>query len=1109
MRSKWMTSILILGLSAVAAQAQNQIPNWEFDQPATLTSIWNLWRAENFTGLSIVEGAKLSGRYAMKVDIGTGAIDVLQIFRSYLKLEQGQKYYISFMAKADAPRPVTVQLQARTLYNWQVYWVQANVQLTTEPKTFNYEYTHTGATVGGTGVFNNDIDFHFLLAGNGTDLYLDRIWLGTEPPPPPDKTLLARAYDPVPDDGTGDVPVDTPLSWGSGVYAQTHNVYFGTSFADVNTATVPVSKGQTGTTFQPAGPLEYGKTYYWRVDEVNGAPDNTVFKGDVWRFTTEPYAYPITGVTATASSQDKTTTTPANTVNASGLTNDLHGTVSDTMWLSSMTGAQPTWIRYQFNQVYKLQELWVWNHNSDFEPVLGYGFKDVAIETSLDGTTWTPLKEVQFAQAPAAAGYAHNSTVPLDGVMARYVRLTAKSNWSMVGLKQYGLAEVRFYHVPVTARAPQPANDAENVGIDATLNWRPGRDATSHNVTFNTDRAAVANGTAASQTVTAHRFAPASLAFGTIYYWKVDEVGAATYPGSVWNFTTQQYAVVEDFESYTDDEGSRIYETWIDGWTNGTGSVVGYLQAPFAERVIIHGGKQAMPFEYNNIKTPFYSEAQRTFATPLDLTVGSATTLALWYRGYPQGFADKGGNAFTVSSTGTDIWGNSDQFRFVYKQLSGNGSLTARVDSLVRSDAWSKAGVMIRETLDAGSKHATAVVTPDNGTSFQRRETTSGASTSADATGVKAPYWVRITRTGNAFKAERSPDGKTWTQIGTDLNIVMASAVYVGLAVTSHNANAYSTAEFSNVAATGTVTGGWQSASIGVSQWSNGAAPLYVTVEDKAGKTKTVAHPDPAATAVSAWTQWRIALSDLSGVNLAAVKKLTIGAGDRANPKPTAGGMLYVDDIQFGTPILPVGLVAHYTLEDNVKDVSGNGHDGVILGAPTYVDGPAGKGKAMLFPGTAGNGVDLGRFNPSEKTGMLSVALWAKWNGLTTQWQGLIGKRTAWDAAQMMWQIEANQTTGALTFSRNGSGPGSGNPVLKVGEWTHVAVTFDKTTARFYVNGTQTGSGGFSFGSDKNSTLEFGCDNSGGGNPFNGALDDVRLYDIVLTPAEVLTLAGK
>ncbi|MCU0917797.1 MAG: discoidin domain-containing protein [Planctomycetes bacterium] len=724
---------------------------------------------------------------------------------------------------------------------------------------------------------------------------------------------VTTATGPVPGNGATNVPRDVVLGWTAGEYPSTHDVYFGTAQAEVSGAArtspagVLVGKGQTDTTFDPPGLLAYGQTYYWRIDEVNQSPDGTIHKGDVWSFTVEPYSYPITNVTATASSSDKDTTSPANTINRSGLTNDLHGTSSSTMWVSNMTGPQPTWIQYEFDRTYKLDELWVWNHNTDFEMVLGYGFKDVTVEYSTDGATWTRLKEAQFAQGTATGGYAHNTTLKLDGVPARYVRLTAQSNWSLIGIKQYGLSEVRFFHVPVAASAPQPAPGATGVPVDATLDWRPGREAGSHQVFFGTDQAAVAAGTAPVQTVTEHRYDPGSLNFGTTYYWKINEVNtvkAVTYPGDVWSFTTQEYAVVDDFESYTDNEGSRIYETWIDGWSNGTGSVVGYLQAPFAEQTIVHTGKQSMPFEYNNLKTPYYSEAERAFDTPLDWTSGGADTLALYFRGYPAGLVDKGNNAFTVSSTGSDIWNNSDQFRFVYKSLNGNGSITARVDSLTRSDAWSKAGVMIRENLDAGAKHASMVVTPDNSCSQQYRNATSGASNSTNWTGtaVRAPYWVRVTRTGNLFKTESSGDGKTWTALGTDQNITMAASVYIGLCLTSHNPAAYSTAEFSNVATAGTVTGAWRDASIGVTQRANDPAPLYLTVEDKAGKKKTVVHAQAAATATGAWTEWRIPLSDLTGVNLTAVKKITLGVGDRASPKPGPTGMLYLDDIGFGHP---------------------------------------------------------------------------------------------------------------------------------------------------------------------------------------------------------------
>jgi regulation of enolase protein 1 (concanavalin A-like superfamily) len=914
-----MTALLIgfaVAAPSRAQQLQNQIVNGNFE--TGVVTPWTTWGGAsmevvtNCTGATMPEGP-VEGRYCLHVTVAAAPANYwdLGISPSGMVFQKGKKYTLSAFLKCKTG---TLQLDFKPQIGGDPWTGYGQKTVTMTDKWA--EYTTT-TPVFATDVTPPNIAFHAGFAA--AEFWVDDVrWYEGDYVPTVVK-ISGSAWDRYPKDGTMDVPCDTSLSWTAGPFAKTHDVYLGLVSNDIDKATatdplgVLVSQGQTGTTFDPAGPLDYGKTYYWRVDEVNAPPSTTVFKGNIWKFTTEPYAYPIPGVTATASSFEKASTSPANTTNGSGLTNDLHSTAGDAMWVSSMTGPQPTWIQYQFDKTYKLYELWVWNHNSEYEPILGYGFKDVTIEYSTDGTTWTLLKDTQFAQAPAMAGYAHNTTVDLGGVMARYVRLTAKSNWSMMGLKQFGLSEVRFFYVPVEARAPQPAQNAEGVVVDSALDWRPGREATSHQVVIGTDKAAVADGTATSKTVTEHGFAPGVLDFGTLYYWKVDEVGAATYPGSIWSFTTQQFAVVDDFEAYTDKEGSRIYEAWIDGWTNSTGSVVGYLQAPFAETAILHGGKQAMPFEYNNLKSPYYSEAQRTFDTPMDWTVSGADTLALWYRGYPLGFADKGGNAFTVSSAGTDIWNNGDEFRFAYKQLSGNGSITAKVDSLTRSDAWSKAGVMIRESLDAGSKHAMVVITPDNGGSFQYRTATGGVSASTDAAGLKTPYWLRITRTGNAFKAERSADGKTWTQIGADQNVSMVAGVYIGLCVTSHSTGAYSTAEFSNVATTGTVTGVWQNLSIGVTQWSNGAAPLYATVEDKAGKTKTVASPNASATTVSDWTEWRIPLSDLAGINLAAVKKLTIGVGDKANPKaPDAqqpsglgAGMLYIDDILFGKPKPP------------------------------------------------------------------------------------------------------------------------------------------------------------------------------------------------------------
>ena len=210
-----------------------------------------------------------------------------------------------------------------------------------------------------------------------------------------DGSLPGSAGGPVPIDKATDVVRGSVLTWKAGDMAATHDVYFGTAFADVNTASrtnamgVLVSKDQTDTTFDPPGSLAYGQTYYWRIDEVNAAPDYTIFKGDVWSFTVEPYGYPIKSVTATASSSQPSMG-PEKTVDGSGMTGDLHGIEPTTMWLSG--GLQPNWVQYQFDKVYKLNDLKVWNSNQMVEAFLGFAprpSRSSIPPTAPPGRRWT------------------------------------------------------------------------------------------------------------------------------------------------------------------------------------------------------------------------------------------------------------------------------------------------------------------------------------------------------------------------------------------------------------------------------------------------------------------------------------------------------------------------------------------------------------------------------------------------------------------------------------------------------------------------------------------------------------------------------------------------
>ena len=288
--------------------------------------------------------------------------------------------------------------------------------------------------------------------------------------------------------------------------------------------------------------------------EVGGYPDHqptyAPFNEEEWDLRTmiqisprvvELFAYAIENITATASSAHQADMGPENTINGSGLdADDLHSTVETYMWLS---GSEPlgAWIEFQFDKVCKLHEMWVWNSNQMMEPILGLGCKDVSVEYSVNGIDYTSLGAThEFARAPGTSDYAHNTTVELSGVAAKYVRLTANNNWGGI-LNQYGLSEVRFFRIP-RARKPYPDSRATDVDLDVVLSWRAGREAAEHDVHLSTDEQAVIDGTAYVGTVSEASYDAGGLELGTTYYWRVDEVNEAetptTWQGDIWSFTT-------------------------------------------------------------------------------------------------------------------------------------------------------------------------------------------------------------------------------------------------------------------------------------------------------------------------------------------------------------------------------------------------------------------------------------------------------------------------------------------------------------------------------------------------------------------------------------------
>jgi len=816
-------------------------------------------------------------------------------------------------------------------------------------------------------------------------LIVDKILLTTNPdyvPPddgPPESLRGAqpKAGGANPGIGMIDVIPDIALTWTPGEFAVKHNVYFGSSFDDVNAASADalVSQGQTEASYDPEGMLALGQTYYWRVDEVNGAPDNTVHAGDVWSFTVEPVAYPITSVTATASSSNNDIMTPDKTADGSGLSNGLHGVGEADMWLSGPGDPAP-YIQYEFDQVYKVHEMLVWNSNQIIESFLGLGVKDVRIEVSTDGVTWTSLEGVApFAKAAGTANYAANTVVALD-VLAKFVKINVLSGHGM--MPQYGLSEVQFSYVPVIAREPQPGAGDEAEGLNVVLQWRPGREAATHEVLFSANSAAVLDGSALIASVTDKRLdiSDQDLQYGSIYFWQVNEVNEAgtpaVYAGELWSFSTPTYIPVDDFEAY-DDDCQRIFFGWLDGFGhsgsedcavapydgNGSNAIVGHDQSPFAEKSTVQAGSQAMPYRYDNSVAPYISETSSTdFALPSDWSQGGLDTLSLFFRGNAPAFQEDAQGNITMGGAGADIWGTADEFRYAWKNLNGDGSITARVNSVLEvpgNGDWTKAGVMIRDSLDPGSMFAAVYMAPTRGVRYQARlftlldavsDSNPVSVVTAEQQAIAAPVWIRIERTGNEFNGYYATDdaGSNWTPMSWNPQTAnIRTDCSIGLAVTSHSAGVSTVAEFSDVSFTGNVSGNWAVEAVGVDQPSNDGEPIYLTVEDGTGRTVTQTHPDPLATLITDWEEWAIPLSDLSSLNLANIKSVTIGVGNASNPQPGGAGALIIDSLRVGRP----SSLDEISLEAEAADTLGAGwrlYDDAATSGGQYIGSEDGDG---------------------------------------------------------------------------------------------------------------------------------------------------------------------
>ena len=778
------------------------------------------------------------------------------------------------------------------------------------------------------------------------------------------KTVLEafeKAYASDPADGTEFVDPDVTLSWIPGMGAILHTVYLGDSFDEVNNATV--GSPQTDATFTP-GTLEFETTYYWRIDEFDGV---TTHKGDLWSFTTKPFiAVTDPNFVCWWTLNEGSGT---NVLDWSGHGHDgtvqgnaewvlgydgaaLHFREGGSGYVVHPLGGASDWAAGTVALWVKAdavgQDVFSSAFSSHYPNTAGFqidvdggnpGLYRVNPSGLIFGPVTTAWVHLAMTFDGTSATLYYNGTEAESGTLndTTFNQFALNINRNAANWMAGTLDDFRAYDKiltqdqiellmridPLLAWSPSPANGS-TPDIDAAmpLSWSAGDNASQHDVYFGTDEDVVDNADTSDATGI-YRDRQSGTSYtptegiewgGGPYYWRIDEVntdGTIT-KGRIWRFTVADFILVDDFESYTDDDaaGEAIWQHWIDGFgVPGNGAQVGYLFPPYAEQTIVHSGNQSMPLIYDNTVGVTNSEAALTLTAPRDWTRHGLANLSLWFRGYPAStgsFTEGPAGIYTMTGSGADIWGTADQFHFAFKTLTGAGTIIARVDSVQNTHAWAKAGVMIRETLDAGSKHAFACVSPGNGVASQGRTGTDADSFSTNQTDIAAPHWVKLERdAGGNFAVSHSANGSSWESVGNavPVNIPMTSNVYIGLALTSHDAAQTCEAIFSNVSTTGSVSGQWMHQDVGIS--SNAAEPMYVALSNVDGASAVVAHDDPAAATIDEWTEWVIPLQAFAdqGVNLADVDKIAIGLGTSAGvAAPGGSGTAYFDDIRLYPP---------------------------------------------------------------------------------------------------------------------------------------------------------------------------------------------------------------
>jgi len=494
-----------------------------------------------------------------------------------------------------------------------------------------------------------------------------------------------------------------------------------------------------------------------------------------------------------------------------------------------------------------------------------------------------------------------------------------------------------FMTKALTAYYPTPADGGSATSLILDLTWLPGQGASQHHVYFSDSEAAVVERTedADKGVVKDPNYAPAELQPISTYYWCVDEVKAddTEVAGEVWSFTT--ILPIDDFESYTNEVGQRVFEVWVDGIGfslpepgnpgNGTGAAVGHdiwaIGTPYTtimEPNVVHSGAQSMPLYYDNGALPYYSEAERSWAVRQDWMASGVDTLTLHVHGLARDldirtgtpvidaevdeiWADVPTYPLSTNIQGAELTGPADasgQFRVLYDAENLYALVDVNDETLVNDTGASWQDDSVEFYVDGDNTKA------GPGLVGNARQYTFGWTTDdvqGTNTNLDGVEHAQVdTATGWRIEIKLP-----WQSLmGTDAPV----GKLIGIDCFYNDDDDGADTRESQIAWHSLVGDDWQTAAswgtalVAEPGAAGGADLLYVALQDSFNRRAVVSHPDSDVVQSSDWVAWSIPLAEFADVDLASIAKMCIGIGDPNDPKPGGAGRVFVDDIYLSVP---------------------------------------------------------------------------------------------------------------------------------------------------------------------------------------------------------------